>query len=198
MPDDIEPAPDASSLELRVPDAGRDRVVTQLQDALASGMIDLDEFHDRSQRALAARTRGELLPVTADLPASAAQALAAPGDVVELRHTFGSLKRSGRWVVPRNLRVSQRMGSAELDFTEAEISDPVISIELDVSGGSVEVRLPDGASASIDGVAVSHGSAEDHRKDAAPGGNPHFAFTGAVRWGSFELRGPRTRLFRRK
>ena len=195
MPDDIEPAADPNNVDLRVSDADRDRVVTRLQDALSSGLIDLDEFHDRSSRALAARTQGELAPLTADLPASGGQAVAAPDSVVELSHTFGSLKRSGQWVVPRSLRLRQRMGSAELDFTEAKISDPVISIELDVSGGSIEIRLPEGASASTDGVGSVLGSVQDHRKDAVANGNPHFVFTGAIRAGSLELRGPRTRRF---
>jgi Domain of unknown function (DUF1707) len=212
VPDDIEPVPDnlepgrdgiapaggGTSPGPRASDADRDRAVAQLQDALAAGMIDLDEFHDRSRQALAARTLGELVPVTADLPASGAQAVAAPDSAIELRHTLGSLKRSGDWAVPGRLRLRQRMGSAELDFTEATISHPVVSIELDVTGGSVEIRLPEGASASTDGVEAVLGSVQDHRKNAAPSGRPHFVFTGAMRWGSLELRGPRTHPFRRR
>jgi len=45
-----------------------------------------------------------------------------------------------------------RMGSVKLDFAKARIVHPVVEIELDVSGGSVEIRLPEGASASLDGV----------------------------------------------
>ena len=196
MPDATEPA-DESGLDLRASDADRDRAVTRLQDALSDGLINLDEFHDRSRQALEARTRAELAPVTADLPASETQALAEPDSAVELRGTFSSTKRSGHWVVPRRLRLRQRMGSAELDFTEAEIGHPVVSVELDVTGGSVEIRVPAGASVSTDGVEAVHGSIQDHRKDAAPNGNPHFVLTGAIRWGSFEVRGPRQKLFRK-
>jgi hypothetical protein len=83
------------------------------------------------------------------------------------------------------------MGSIELDFTEAEIAYPVIEIELDIAGGSVEMRLPEGAGAAIDDVAVILGSVEDHRKYAKHTGQPHFVIRGNVRWGSLELRGPR-------
>lgn len=196
MPDATEPS-DETSLDLRASDADRDRVVTRLQDALADGLINLDEFHDRSRQALEARTRGELVPVTADLPASAAHALAESDEAVELRGTFTSVKRSGHWVVPRKIRLRQRMGSAELDFTQAEIAYPVVSIDLDISGGSVEIRLPEGASASLDGVEAVAGSVQDHRKGAAPSGTPHFVFTGAIRWGSVEVRGPKQKLFRK-
>lgn len=40
---------------------------------MLSGMIDMAEFNDRSGQALQARTRRELAPVTADLPAGDAQ-----------------------------------------------------------------------------------------------------------------------------
>jgi hypothetical protein len=73
-----------------------------------------------------------------------------------------------------------------------------VDIELDIDGGSVEIRLPDGASASTDGVEAIHGSVEDHRKNAPPTGQPRFVITGTIRRGSAELRGPRARPFRKR
>jgi hypothetical protein len=193
-PADGEPSP-----QLRASDADRDRVLDRLQDALASGMIDMDEFRDRSGQALAARTRRELAVITSDLPASDTPATPAAQDsVIELRGTSSSLKRTGRWIVPRRLVLHQQKGSAELDFTQAQISHPVTGIELDVSGGSVEIRLPDGASATTDSVETIRGSIEDHRKDPPPSGHPHFVITGTIQRGSLELRGPRPRPFRRR
>jgi hypothetical protein len=116
-------------------------------------------------------------------------------DTLELRGWFSSLKRKGDWTVPRKLVLSPRMGSVELDFTEARIDHPVVEIELDLAGGSVELRLPEGASASMDQVDVTAGSLEDHRNSREQQGGPHFAITGQVRWGSVELRGPRRKLF---
>jgi hypothetical protein len=193
-PADGEPSP-----QLRASDADRDRVLDRLQDALASGMINMDEFRDRSGQALAARTRRELAVITSDLPASDTPATPAAQDsVIELRGTSSSLKRTGRWIVPRRLVLHQQKGSAELDFTQAQISHPVTGIELDVSGGSVEIRLPDGASATTDSVETIRGSIEDHRKDPPPSGHPHFVITGTIQRGSLELRGPRPRPFRRR
>ncbi len=195
MPEDIAPASgETTPGELRASDADRDRVLGQLQDALASGMIDLEEFHDRSGQALQARTRRELAAITSDLPADDAPATPMTQDsVVELRGTSSSLKRTGRWIVPRKLVLRQQKGSAELDFTQAQISHPVTRIELDISGGSVEIRLPDGASASTDGIEAIRSSIEDHRRDPPPAGHPHFVITGTIQRGSLELRGPRLR-----
>jgi hypothetical protein len=54
--------------ELRVSDAERALVQERLRRAVGDGQIDLHEFDLRVQSAWAARTRGELIRVTADLP----------------------------------------------------------------------------------------------------------------------------------
>lgn len=54
----------------------------------------------------------------------------------------------------------------QLDLTRARFAGPVVVVELDMRFGSVEIRLPEGASASIDDVAVYGGSASDRRRDA--------------------------------
>jgi hypothetical protein len=54
--------------ELRVSDAERAAVQERLRRAVGDGQLDLHEFDVRVQSAWAARTRGELVRVTADLP----------------------------------------------------------------------------------------------------------------------------------
>ena len=53
---------------LRAADADRDAVADLLSDALAKGRLDTGEFGERLDRAFAARTVGELVALTADLP----------------------------------------------------------------------------------------------------------------------------------
>jgi Domain of unknown function (DUF1707) len=199
VPEDEAPPGAETAPELRASDADRDRALARLHDALASGMIEMEEFHDRSGQALSARTRRELAAITSDLPDSDTPAAQEThGSVVELRGTASPLKRTGRWIVPRQLVLHQQKGSAELDFTQAQISHPVTGIELDVHGGSVEIRLPGGASASTDGIEVIRSSVEDHRRDPPPSGRPHFVITGTIQRGSLKLRGPRPRPFRKR
>jgi hypothetical protein len=189
--------------DLRVSHAEREHVQGLLTEALSRGMLDSAEFDDRSSRAQAAVTRRDLNELVVDLPVRANSVAPVPDsvvdsrDAIELRGWFSSLKRKGNWVVPRKLVLSPRMGSAELDFTEARIDHDVVDIELDLAGGSVELRLPDGASASMDDIEVIAGSTEDHRRNAGPNGRPYFRLTGRVRWGSVEIRGPRRKLFGR-
>ena len=149
-------ADDGDHRSLRVSDRERDQTVGRLKDAVSEGLIDLDEFGERTSRALVARTRGELNAVTSDLPV-VAYAADGTDDVIELKGSMSSMERKGDWKVPRKLVLRWRMGSVKLDFTETRIVHPVVEIELDVNGGSVEMRLPEGASASLDGVRGAHG-----------------------------------------
>jgi len=104
---------------------------------------------------------------------------------------LGSLKRQGEWIVPTRLALHRRMGSIDLDLTRARFAGPMVVIELDMKFGGLELRLPDGASASIDDVEVNVGSAHDYRRDAPADGTPHVILTGKVVCGSVAVRGPR-------
>jgi hypothetical protein len=59
-------------------DADRAAVVTRLDASLTDGRLTLAEYEDRSARAHAARTYGELAELTADLPAPVRTALPRP------------------------------------------------------------------------------------------------------------------------
>lgn len=175
---------------LRVSDAEREHVIGLLQKAIGQGLLTLDEFSTRTDVALAAKTRGELNAVLVDLPGLVHhESSSPPADrPVELRATMSTLKRTGRWVVPRTLVVRNRMGSTDLDLTEAEITHPEVHIELDVSGGSVNLLLPGGASVVTDELEVSLGSVTN--KIGHQVGRPHFVVTGAIRAGSLTVRRP--------
>ena len=55
---------------VRVADADREHAITLLGDHAAAGRISAEELDERSDRVLAARTRGELEVPFADLPAA--------------------------------------------------------------------------------------------------------------------------------
>jgi hypothetical protein len=169
-------------------DNDRELTLEQSRDAMSDGRTSAAQFDDRAEPMLRARTAGEVAQVTADMPDHAGD------EVLELRGVFGSVKREGRWRVPRTLRLHRRMGSVELDFTQADIRYPVIRIELDTIGGSIEARVPEAASVSLDAVAVTLGSVQDHRKQPPIHGTPHFEIVGRLRWGSLEVRGPRHKI----
>jgi hypothetical protein len=175
---------------MRVSDADRNGTLRRLHNAVALGLIDIDEFEERSAAVAQARLHSELDALVGDLPGPGAIVTSA-ADRVELRGVLGSLKRQGEWTVPSRLALRRRMGSIDLDLTRARFAGPMIVIELDLKFGGLDIRLPEGASASIDDVEVVVGSAVDHRKDAPADGAPHIILTGKVVCGSVDIRGPR-------
>jgi hypothetical protein len=181
---------------LRISNADRGGTLRRLHNAVALGLIDLGEFEERSVLVSQARMRSDLDVLVGDLPGPGAIVTSA-ADRVELRGWLGSLKRQGEWIVPTRLALVRRMGSVELDLTKARFAGSVVVVELDMKFGSVDIRLPDGASASIDDVEVYAGSARDRRKDAPAEGTPHVVLTGRVVCGGVDIRGPRRSWFRR-
>jgi Domain of unknown function (DUF1707) len=187
---------DEQAASMRVSDADRNGTLRRLHNAVALGLIDIDEFEERSTQVSVARLRPDLDVLVGDLPGPGAIVTSAT-DRVELRGVLGSLKRHGEWIVPTRLALVRRMGSVDLDLTKARFAGSIVVIELDMRFGSVELRLPEGASASIDDIEVIVGSAHDHRKDAPAEGTPHVILTGRVVCGSVDIRGQR-KSWRRK
>src|SRR6185312_12758110 len=124
--------PHASNDAIRASHNDREQVQAILQDALSQGRITPDEFAERMTIAVEARTIGDLRPLLEDLPVAFAGSPTAPivagSDVVEWRGTFGSIKRKGAWTVPSRIRIYRRMGSVELDFTDAQFTSPITDI----------------------------------------------------------------------
>src|SRR5580693_6881776 len=111
------PADPPSSPALRASDADRDRVIELLRAAVADGRLDTVEFDERLDAALAARTIDALAPLTADLIAAPGSNVAPPPplagtpagpapELVTINGRHGTVRRDGRWTLPRRLALS--------------------------------------------------------------------------------------------
>jgi Domain of unknown function (DUF1707) len=163
-------------------DAEREGVIARLNAAVGDGRLSLPEFEERIDGVLQARTFGEVEPFVADLPATP-----VADDVVEMESHAGSIKRSGRWLVPRRLVVRAKAGSVKLDLRHAVINHRVIDIELTTQAGSTTIVLPPGGSANIDRVITTAGTAKN-KASSMPEGGPHVVVTGSAAAGSVVVR----------
>ena len=175
---------------LRISDADRNGTLRRLHNAVALGLIDIDEFEERSAPVSQARLHSELDALV--------ERSARPRRDRHLRDRPGrTARRAGLAEAPRGVDradpagVVRRMGSVDLDLTRARFAGPDRRDRTRPEVRSVDIRLPDGASASIDDVEVVVGSARDHRQDAPAEGTPHVILTGKVVCGSVDIRGPR-------
>lgn len=173
---------------LRVSDAERAQVGQQLERAVAEGMITLDEFTERYDAALAARTRGELSAVVADLPTGRPAVQGAAPE--ELRGWMSSVVRRGQWRVAPALHLNTRLCSTTLDFTSAVLSGPVVEIVVDDYCSSTELIVPASATADLNGVNAIAGSATVKVRTSPPSDQLHLIVRGRVRMGSVTVRHP--------
>ncbi len=67
---------ESAPVDMRIGDTERNLVVERLQSALGEGRLDITEFDERLAAVYAARTVGDLQPLTADLPAATTTASA--------------------------------------------------------------------------------------------------------------------------
>lgn len=198
--------------DLRVSDAEREHIVGILEKAIGQGMLGLDEFTTRTDTALAARTRGQLNIVLADLPGlhhhDAAQQrrthsggwnappTGEPQDYLELTAHYSTLKRSGRWVVPNRLLVRNKYGETSLDFTEAEVAGKVVSVELNCKWGPVTLTIPEHASVDTSGITeLKWGSINNRTRSDRESSVPRYVVSGRVHGGSLTIRHPRRGIF---
>ena len=148
--------------EVRASHQDRDKIVEVLQTAASDGRLTAEEFEERLDAALTARTHGELVRLTTDLPAVPGGVLAGPPpepkDVVRIDCRSASTGRDGRWVVPRRIEVRVTSGSVKLDFTEAVITQPTLHIDADVSSGSLTLVTKPGIHVDTDEVSVRSGT----------------------------------------
>src|SRR5256885_4287218 len=89
--------------ELRASHEDRDRVAELLRMAAGDGRLTAEELDERLERALTARTYGELAALSKDLPAApdfAGDLLAGePKDLVRIDRRSGWARRDGRWLL---------------------------------------------------------------------------------------------------
>ncbi|MFE7269822.1 DUF1707 domain-containing protein [Streptomyces sp. NPDC057623] len=199
--------------ELRASDADRERVAEVLQDALAEGRLDMEEFEERLDATYKARTYGELAPLTRDLPVGA---VAVPKvDMVkksggsdvswaerivggEGSSTWGvavmsEFQRKGRWTAPKRFDCVAFWGGGTIDLREANFADREIVINCVAIMGGVQVVVPPGVEVVVRGIGIM--GSFDHREEGVAGepGAPRVIVTGFAFWGGVGVERKRTR-----
>ena len=132
-----------------------------LRVAAGEGRLTAEELDERLEKALTARTYGELEALGRELPAAPGRftgpAAPKPKDVIRIYHTSGWAKQEGRWLVPRRMEVRVRSGHVKLDFTEAVITQPVLRIDPKVGSGGLKLLTKPGIVVDTDDVEVRSG-----------------------------------------
>jgi Domain of unknown function (DUF1707) len=143
-----------SSPELRASDADRERAIAELREHAAAGRLTLEEFSERIDRAVGAKTLAQLEEIRSDLPSAlpAEQAGRRPKRFTGV--LFGETQRTGRWRLPRRAFALSLFGDLDLDLRQAELSGPRASITALVIFGNLDLYVPESVEVDLGGLAV--------------------------------------------
>jgi hypothetical protein len=200
---DEEPAKRRAEMDLRASDADRERVAERLRTAAGHGRITLDELEERLEAVYAAKTYGELVPITADLPAAAdgAGPAAGPAPLVSehevaaaragapgsARRTaiavMSGAKRAGVWMVPKRLRAFAFWGGVVIDLREARYESAETVIHATAIMGGVQIIAPEDVYVDVTGIGIMGGFGESRSNAVSPAASPIVRVKGLAFWG---------------
>jgi hypothetical protein len=125
-----------------------------LAQALADGRLTKEEYSERTDAALTARTLGELAVLTRDLASPAQQPVQVDGGQV-VSAVFANAERHGRWVVPATVTCSAVFGEAVLDLREALLQDRHVVLNVYALFGRVRLIVPAGVEVVMNGTGIA-------------------------------------------
>jgi hypothetical protein len=143
-------------------DAEREQVLARLRDACVDGRLTLQEFSTRTASALAARTRGQLRELIADLAATPAIP-ARPSMPARVYAVLSATKRGGPWRAASGVDLVALMGNCQLDLRDAELSGDQIVINLRALMSNVKIYVPRGVTVALEDASILS-SSEDTRQ----------------------------------
>ncbi|MGC4940534.1 DUF1707 SHOCT-like domain-containing protein [Kribbella sp. DT2] len=167
-PAPAQPTGDELALRRRVSDLERENVAELLRESAGEGRLSYTELEDRLEGVYGAKTYGELVELTTDLPNGlippgsqqrttpeyAAQSQYVPqynGETVPVINVFLSdSKKTGAWIAPQRQEVNAVLGDVTLDYTEAQMAHDVIYIDVKSILADVKIRVPQNAIVHLD------------------------------------------------
>lgn len=170
----------------------RERVIARLTECYERDLLDVDELDQLLDRAHAVSTLPELDALVAGLPETPpakhiVHAISDPArdDTKYLTVAFGTVERTGRWVVPRTLVARLLFGNVVLDFRDASLAAGITTIDLSATFGNIELLLPPWLAIDVEVASIGGVVEERHRiaRDPDPT-EPLLYVGGAVRFGN--------------
>ena len=192
-------------LQIRIGHAERDEAVETLRTAAGDGRLTLDELDGRIEAAMAAKTRGDIQAVLADLmppnelgrilePQLPVVQVNAPGwswqDPLTLTAQWDDVVRAGPWEVPPFLEVNAVAANVRLNFVDTTPTHEVIDVNLMGGAGTTVLVVPQGWGADVSRVARGMGGMRSSVATRPTGRHPLLMVRGRVTLGGLTVRHP--------
>ncbi len=173
----------------------RERVIARLSECYERDLLDVDELDRLLDQAHAVSTLPELDALVAGFPDTppakhVVHSVNDPArdDTKYLTVAFGTVERTGRWVVPRRLVARLLFGNVVLDFRDASLAAGITAIDLSATFGNIELLLPPWLSIDVEVASIGGVVEERHRiaRDHDPA-EPLIYVGGVVRFGNMHI-----------
>jgi len=163
---------------LRISDADRHRVAELLREAAGEGRLDIEELDERLEAAYSAKTYGDLVPLTADLPLGATQhpqparpMPSVPG-VPAVRYDssvaiMGGTSRKGVWEVGPTHTAFALMGGVDIDLRQARFTSRETVVHAYAIWSGIDIYVNAHTRVIVDGVGIM-GAFDQARDKVAP------------------------------
>jgi uncharacterized protein DUF1707 len=151
--------------EQRVSDSDRELAVARLREASTAGRLTLEELSDRTGLAYEARTHGELVHVTADLPATPTQPLQGGKRTSVLVGLFVPVVRRGRRVRGRTIALSL-FAPCLVDYRAATYSNEGATLFVLSLFGPVKVTVPEQVDVDMSVISIFSPTIESGSPDS--------------------------------
>jgi Cell wall-active antibiotics response 4TMS YvqF/Domain of unknown function (DUF1707) len=138
----------------------RELKINELSNHFANDDLTLEELERRIEQVYKAASVAELETITADLKSAAvvppefvrAKVVKGQGDVPatyelprgRILSFMSSMRKVGRWAVPRELDLRAIMSDTKVDLTQAVLSDPMVVVEVRAVMASLRIVVPPG------------------------------------------------------
>ncbi|WP_110468739.1 DUF1707 SHOCT-like domain-containing protein [Williamsia limnetica] len=192
--------PDQGRSRLRASDSDRDFVHQILSSAMSQGHLSPAEYEERAEKAVAAKTFGELDSLTDDLPVNQLttaavatsrrvnQASAGVEVITSRVAVMSGSELKGRVAVGEHLNAFAMMGGIEIDLRDAEFTSDQLTIRANAIMGGIEIVVPHDATVRITGMGIMGGfSGSRNAEGKGVPGAPTITVSGLAIMGGVEV-----------
>lgn len=144
-------------MSVRVSDTDRDAAIELLKERTADGTLTLDEFAERVDSALRARTREALDAITADLAGTRPKPATRRTPTHSVVSVMAGAGKKGRWRCGERVVAVAVMGGCVIDFRGAEIDADEVHVTAVAVMGGIDIVVPEGIDVGLDGLPIMGG-----------------------------------------
>lgn len=190
---------------LRASDADRDQVAEVMSTAFAEGRLGREEYDERLDALLRAKTFDDLVGLTRDLVVVGTPAPSTPpaerqsyavdtttptGEIDRMVGIFGGAERKGKWRVRSHTQAYALFGGIDLDLRDAVFESQVVEISGFWCFGGMDIKVPAGVEVR-DQISGVFGGTDIRDLGEPQPGAPVIVLKGMALFGGIAVKGPK-------